>query len=122
MTAGARQQQSMSHTCIFVSQLPLGTRTRAIPRLPEFLTKKTTCASEMSKKTTCGKIYQKGSRLSGGTSGQATRVTCRLGQIRQALAATPNTGMLADGRRHRPPFPVVGPAAIANAGMLPYMM
>jgi hypothetical protein len=56
------------------------------------------------KKITCEKIYQKGPRLSGGTPGQATRVTCRLGQIRQALAATPNAGMLADSRRRRPNF------------------
>jgi hypothetical protein len=60
--------------------------------------KKTTCASEMLK-TTREKICQKRPRLSGGTSGQATRVTCRLSQIRQVLAATPNAGMLADGRR-----------------------
>jgi hypothetical protein len=50
------------------------------------LKKKTTCASEMLKNTTCEIFCQKGPCLSGGTSGQATRVTCRLGQIRQALA------------------------------------
>jgi hypothetical protein len=89
----------------------------------EFLAKKTTCASEMSKKTTYEKNCQKGPCLSGGTSGQATHVTCRLGQIRQVLAATPNTSMLADGRRvglaaigHRPPsanMPAFGMAASA---------
>jgi hypothetical protein len=71
----------------------------------------------MSKKTTCKKICQKGPRLSGGTSGQATRITCRLGQIRQALAAIAEIDMLADGRRRRPPLSLVGPVASAIAGM-----
>jgi hypothetical protein len=84
----------------------------------EFWMKRTTCASETLKKITCKKICQKGSLLSDGMSGQATCVTCRLGQIRQALAATPSAGRSPDGRRRRPPLPLVGPAAWANAGML----
>jgi hypothetical protein len=34
------------------------------------------------------------------------------------LPPPPSAGMLADGRRHRPPFSVVGPATIAIVGML----
>jgi hypothetical protein len=67
--------------------------------IDKFLTKRTTCASEMLKKTTCQKICQKGPRLGGGTSGQATCVACRLGQFRHRHAATPNTGRSPDGRR-----------------------
>jgi hypothetical protein len=48
----------------------------------------------------------------------ARLATCRLGQIRQALAAIAETGMLADGRCGRPPLSLVGPAASAIAGML----
>jgi hypothetical protein len=79
--------------------------------LYEFLTEETIYINELSKKTTYQKNYQKRPSLSGGTSGQATRVACRLGQSRQAHAACPNAGMSPDRRRRRPPFPLVGPAA-----------
>jgi hypothetical protein len=46
----------------------------------------------MLEKTTCQKICQKEPRLSGGRSGQATRVACRLSQFRQEHAAIPITG------------------------------
>jgi hypothetical protein len=59
----------------------------------EFLTHKTTCASEMLEKTTCQKICQKRPPTSGGTSGEATRGTCRLGRRRQVHAATAKAGM-----------------------------
>jgi hypothetical protein len=58
----------------------------------------------MLKKIIYKKNYQKGPCLSGGTSGQTTRITCRLGQIWQALAATPSADMLADDHRRRPLF------------------
>jgi hypothetical protein len=45
----------------------------------EFLTHQTTCASEMLEKTTCENFGQKGPPAGGGTFGQATRGTCRLG-------------------------------------------
>jgi hypothetical protein len=46
----------------------------------------------MAKKTTCEKYCQKEPLLGGGTSGQATRGTCRLGQSRQEGAAIPKAG------------------------------
>jgi hypothetical protein len=52
------------------------------PASAEFLTDWTTCTNEMAKKTTCKKYYQKEPLLGGGTSGQATCGTCRLGQSR----------------------------------------
>jgi hypothetical protein len=55
--------------------------------ITEFLTHETTCASEMLEKTTCENFCQKRPPTSGGTPGQATRGTCRLGQCRQAPAA-----------------------------------
>jgi hypothetical protein len=61
----------------------------------EFLTEETTCATILSKKTPYEKIYQKRPLLGGGMSGQATCVTCRLGQSRHAPAATPKAGKLA---------------------------
>jgi hypothetical protein len=68
------------------------------------------------------KNCQKGPRLGGGTSVQATRVMCRLGQIRHVRAATPNAGRSPDGRRRRSLLPLVGLAAWANAGMLAWHM
>jgi hypothetical protein len=56
----------------------------------EFLTHETTCASEMLEKTTCEIFCQKRPPTSGGTPGQATRGTCRLG--RQAPAAVAIAG------------------------------
>jgi hypothetical protein len=88
------------------------------PKPPEFSMKRTTCTSEMLKRTTYKKNCQKGLPLSDGTSGQATRVTCHLGQIWQTLTVIVETGMLADGRRRRPPLSLVGLAASAIAGML----
>jgi hypothetical protein len=62
-------------------------------REEEFLTKQTTCASVLAKRTTSEKDCQKRPVLSGGTPGQATRGTCRLGQSRQGGAATCVAGM-----------------------------
>jgi hypothetical protein len=81
-----------------------------VPAWMKFLTKRITCASETSKRTTCKKNCQKEPRLSGSMSGQATRVTCP--------CRHPSAGRSLDGRRRRPPLPLVGPAAWANAGML----
>jgi hypothetical protein len=65
-----------------------------------WITHETTCASEMLEKTTYKKFCQKRPPTSGGTPGQATRGTCRLGQCRQAPAAVAIGGTLAcDGRR-----------------------
>jgi hypothetical protein len=55
----------------------------------------TTCASVMSKRTSCKNICQKGPPKGGGMSGQATRGTCRLGQRWQGGAAIPKAGMSA---------------------------
>jgi hypothetical protein len=63
------------------------------PQLREFLTHQTTCTSEMLEKTTCENYCQKEPPVGGGTPGQATRGTCRLGQCRQGDAATAITGM-----------------------------
>jgi hypothetical protein len=60
----------------------------------EFLTHWTTCTNEMSKRTTFENICQKIPPLSGGTPGQATHGTCRLGQSRQGGAAIVITGMV----------------------------
>jgi hypothetical protein len=65
------------------------------PRHAEFLTHKTTCANVMSKRTTCENICQKRPPLGGGTFGQATRGTCRLGRRRHGHAATANAGKCA---------------------------
>jgi hypothetical protein len=59
----------------------------------EFLTNQTTCASVLSKRTTSEFFCQKRPPRGGGTPGQATRGTCRLGQCRQACAADANAGM-----------------------------
>jgi hypothetical protein len=64
----------------------------------------------MLEKTTCRKICQKRPPTGGGTSGQATRGTCRLGRRRHGGAATANAGTSAavDGRSKRwvlPPLP-----------------
>jgi hypothetical protein len=56
------------------------------------LTHKTTCTSEMLEKTTCRKICEKRPSTGGGTPGQATRGTCRLGRRRQVHAATAKAG------------------------------
>jgi hypothetical protein len=66
----------------------------------EFLTHETTCASEMLEKTTCENFCQKRPPTSGGTPGQATRGTCRLGHCRQAPAAVAIGGTLAQVRGH----------------------
>jgi hypothetical protein len=79
----------------------------------EFLTHKTTCASEMLEKTTCRKICQKRPPTSGGTSGQATRGTCRLGRRWHGGAATANAGTSAAIDGHAPRHP----AATAKGGM-----
>jgi hypothetical protein len=50
-------------------------------------------ANLMSERTTSENFCQKRPLLSGGTPGQATRGTCRLGQCRQGGAATPIAGM-----------------------------
>jgi hypothetical protein len=60
----------------------------------EFLTEETTCTNEMSKETTPENICQKRPPRSGGTPGQATRGTCRLGRCRQGPAANAHAGML----------------------------
>jgi hypothetical protein len=60
----------------------------------EFLTEETTCINEMAKETTSKIICQKRPAVSGGTPGQATCDTCRLGQCRQGLAAVPSSDML----------------------------
>jgi hypothetical protein len=82
----------------------------------EFLTHRTTCTSEMSKKTTSKKICQKRPHLGGGMSGQATHGTCRLGQKRHQPATIANAGRWPH-RRHRPsPLGQVGPVAWAISG------
>jgi hypothetical protein len=63
----------------------------------EFLTKQTTCASVLLKKTTSEKDCQKRPPSGGGTPGQATRGTCRLAQSRHGGAATPEAGNSPDG-------------------------
>jgi hypothetical protein len=63
--------------------------------LREFLTHKTTCTNEMSKRTTFEKNCQKTPPGNGGTLAEATRGTCRLGQRRHHLAAITNSGTLA---------------------------
>jgi hypothetical protein len=65
----------------------------------EFLTHETTCPSEMLEKTTCEIFCQKRPPTSGGTPGQATRGTCRLGQCRQAPAAVAVAGTYVSVRR-----------------------
>jgi hypothetical protein len=84
----------------------------------EFLTEETTCTNEMAKETTSENICQKRPLLSGGTPGQATRGTCRLGQCRQGLAAVPSSGMLTLQRRRSTPSAAVGPAANGESDML----
>jgi hypothetical protein len=66
---------------------------RLAAELAEFLTNQTTCATVLSKRTTSEIICQKGPLLSGGTSGQATRSTCRLGRRRHGAAASRVAGM-----------------------------
>jgi hypothetical protein len=85
----------------------------------EFLTHKTTCATEMLEKTTCRKICQKRPPTDGGTSGHATRGTCRLGRRRQVHAATAKAGMWLG--KHPAAIPIAGkhPAAIPVAGKHP---
>jgi hypothetical protein len=80
----------------------------------EFLTHKTTCASEMLEKTTCRKICQKRPLRVAGTAGQATRGTCRLGRRRHGGAATANAGTSA---AIDDPAPPRHPAATAKGGM-----
>jgi hypothetical protein len=58
------------------------------------LTEEITCTNEMSKETTSENICQKRPPRSGGTPGQATRGTCRLGRCRQGPAANAHAGML----------------------------
>jgi hypothetical protein len=84
----------------------------------EFLTHETTCASEMLEKTTCEKFCQKRPPMSGGTPGQATRGTCRLGQCRQASAAVAVAGTSVSVRRRLAALAHVGPAAIPGSGMM----
>jgi hypothetical protein len=81
------------------------------------LTHETTRASEMLEKTTCEIFCQKGPPTDGGTPGQATRGTCRLGQCRQAPAADAKPGMFPFKRRRYPPTGQVGHAASVVAGM-----
>jgi hypothetical protein len=83
----------------------------------EFLTEETTCTNEMAKETTSENICQKRPLPSGGTPGQATRGTCRLGQCRQGPAAVPSSGMLPLQRPRPTPSAAVGPAANGVAGM-----
>jgi hypothetical protein len=77
------------------------------PYCDEFLTEETTCTNELPKETTSEIFCQKRPLLSGGTPGQATRATCRLGQCRHGGAATTVAGM----------WPVA-PAAIGDADTL----
>jgi hypothetical protein len=63
------------------------------PPQPEFLTHQTTSTSERLEKTPSENYCQKGPPVSGGTPGQATRGTCRLGHRRQGGAATAIAGM-----------------------------
>jgi hypothetical protein len=65
----------------------------------------------MLEKTTCEKFCQKRPPTSGGTPGQATCGTCRLGQCRQAPAAVRIAGMW-------PGLEAAGHAASATAGTL----
>jgi hypothetical protein len=88
----------------------------------KFLTHKTTCASEMLEKTTCRKICQKRPPTGGGTSGQTTRGTCRLGRRRHGGAATKNAGMWPGLWRCRKAFAHVGPAATHVAGKVTWHM
>jgi hypothetical protein len=84
----------------------------------EFLTDWTSCTNEMLKRTTSEKFCQKRPPLSGGTSGQATRGTCRLGRRRHGGAATANAGMWPGSPLRSSPFFSVGPAASPVSGML----
>jgi hypothetical protein len=77
----------------------------------EFLTHETTCINEMAKKTTSEIICQKTPPLSGGTPGQVTRGTCRLGQHRHAPAANAISGTLPSQRRRSPLSSQVGHVA-----------
>jgi hypothetical protein len=61
---------------------------------PEFLTKETSCPSEMSKRTTSKKFWQKRPPGGGGTIAQTTRVSCHLDGCRHTHAVTANVGML----------------------------
>jgi hypothetical protein len=67
----------------------------------------------MLEKTTCEKFCQKRPITGGGTAGQATRGTCRLGRRRHEGAATSNTGTWP--RTHIPIFLVL--AAIVGGGV-----
>jgi hypothetical protein len=69
----------------------------------KFLTHKTTCASKMLEKITCRKICQKRPPTGGGTSGQATRGTCRLGRRRHGGEVGP--AATAKSGRHVPRHP-----------------
>jgi hypothetical protein len=73
-----------------------------LTQFQEFLTEATTCTNEMAKETISENICQKRPLLSGGTPGQVTRGTCRLGQCRQGPAAVPSSGMLPLHRRRQP--------------------
>jgi hypothetical protein len=72
----------------------------------------------MLEKTTCRKICQKRPPTGGGTSGQATRGTCRLGRRRHGVAATAIAGMWPGSWLRRPPLGHAGPAAIPVSGMV----
>jgi hypothetical protein len=65
----------------------------------EFLTHETTCINGMAKKITSEIICQNTPPLSGGTPGQATRGTCRLGQRRHEPAASAISGTMPSRRR-----------------------
>jgi hypothetical protein len=76
----------------------------------------------MSKRTSYENIYQKGPPKGGGTSGQVTRGTCRLGQRRQGGAANPKSGMLSGRSRRRRTLEEAGHAAWAGAGRVTWHM
>jgi hypothetical protein len=84
---------------------------RSWPQRIEFLTHKTTCANVMSKKTTSKNFCKKRPPLGGGTAGQATRGTCRLGQRRHGGAATAVSGT-SPGRYRRQPLRALPPGQV----------
>jgi hypothetical protein len=84
----------------------------------ELLTHQTTCASEMLEKTTCENFCQKGPPAGGGTSGQATRGMCHLGQRRQGGAAIPKVRHVAWQVTPSTGVSVAGHAAWRDADMI----
>jgi hypothetical protein len=95
---------------------------RGSPASHEFLTHRTICTNVMLKWISSENICQKRPPKDGGTSGQAIRGMCRLGQQRQEGATNPKTSMLPGRSRRRRPLVEVGPAAWAGAGRVTWHM